>query len=164
MQLQANGKIQVNVIWVNRPSKYTSSYSHAFNSTAWNLFVSLTTVFFVRVVQAVVQSVTAQLFRDTDVVSTGPVRLQTAPGSRTVLLVWAGGTLDLSVTAGRRINTADRVHTRKLTRRTFRRAWERWREDNETPNVWWDENMKVLHFIFFSFYQDYLFRFYIILF
>lgn len=49
--------------------------------------VILTTVLFIRVVQAVVQSITAQLFRDTDVVSTGPVRLQTALGRGTVLLV-----------------------------------------------------------------------------
>lgn len=48
---------------------------------------SLTTVLFVRVVQALVLAVTAQLGGDTDAVPTGPVRLQTALSGGTVLLV-----------------------------------------------------------------------------
>ena len=87
---------------------------------------SLTTVLFIRVVQAVVPAITAQLSGDADAVPTCPVGLQTALSGGAVLLVWAGGTLDLSVAAGWCVKTADRVHARKLTWWAFRKALEGW--------------------------------------
>lgn len=146
--------MQVFVILSNPLSKLHSISAMQFHrltfSFLWHKF--LTTALFVRVVQAVIQSVAAQLFGDADVVSTGPVRLQTALSSCTVLLIKAGGTLVSPVTASRRVKTADRVNTRKLTRRAFRRAWECWREENMKSYIESQRIKRVYISLFLSFY------------
>lgn len=87
-----------------------------------------TTALFIRVVHAVVVSVAAQFSGDTNVVPTSPVRFQTAVGDGTVLLIWAGWTLLLSVAACRCVNTTDRAHAWKLTGWTLRGALRDWGE------------------------------------
>lgn len=92
---------------------------------------------FIRVVQAVFHSITAQLFGDTEAIGAAPVRIQTAVRALAVVFVRASRTLHLSITAGRCVDTTYGTHAGELASWALRKTCRRHEKQEKDELLRW---------------------------